>query len=394
MMQTTRLITVAGNVDRETSIAEELSRDHRAELVLRCLERSELLAAVRGARIDLVVFVGVPAWLDAHAVAEATERCSRIVGIASDPLEAEAFRALGVPLSEPGVHIGQLLSTGAEVPITEPVVPRESGRVVAVWGPKGAPGRTTVAVELACEIAKNENRTALIDGDTYGGDIAQMLAVVEEMPTIVWAAQAAAEDRLDEATLVTMLRRAGSQGPVLLPGTNRAELWTDISTYGWARLLDVFSASFSFTVIDVGFGVEMDDRLQFDRDRLSRQTIAAADHVVAICRADPVGIKTFLWSIERLKAITELDEVLVVANRVASGEADEIGYVLKKHLGKRPAVYLPDRPGEARLALDRGIPIGDLKPWGDISVAVRDLAASVGAKVPARGILTRLGGRS
>jgi len=393
-MPVLRVVTVAGNADRETAVAEELARDRRAELVLRCLDRSELFAACHGALVDLVVVVGVPPWLDQHAVTTAKQHSSRVAGIASDPLEAEALRRLAIPLEDPGTSVADLLDPTPDDPV--PVVQErpDRGRVVAVWGPKGAPGRSTIATELAAEIAATEPRTALIDADTYGGDIAQMLAVVDELPTIVWAAHAASEDRLDENALRSTLRRAGADGPVLLPGINRSELWTDISTYGWSRLLDVFAASFAFTVVDVGFGIEFDERMQHNRDRLARQTIGSADYTVAVCRADPVGMKTFLWAIERLKELRSLEEVYIVANKVAPGDADEVAYVLKKHLGKRPVVCLPTRHADARAAVDRGVTFRDIKPSGEFTSAIRDLASGIGAKVPPRGLLTKLGGRS
>ena len=48
--------------------------------------------------------------------------------------------------------------------------------VVAVWGPTGAPGRTTIAVTLATELAAL-GITVLVDADTYGGSVAQAVVV-------------------------------------------------------------------------------------------------------------------------------------------------------------------------------------------------------------------------
>lgn len=272
--------------------------------------------------------------------------------------------------------------------------PSQQGRLIAVWGPKGSPGRSTVACELAAEIARSEPGTLLVDADTYGGDLAQMFAVVEELPTIVWAAQAAADERLDEEMLRQLLRRTAPDGPVLLPGINRAELWTDISKYGWSQLLKFCARTFSFSIVDVGFGLEFDDRVQHDRDRVARHTIGVADHVVAVCRADPVGLKNFLWSVERLKEIRDLDDVFVVVNRVGPGEIDEVRFLLKRHLGKRPIAWLPFRPLEARQALDRGTTVSAVRPNGDIGESIRALAGAVGAAIPARGLLMRLAGRT
>ena len=52
--------------------------------------------------------------------------------------------------------------------------PDGDGRRVlaAVWGPKGGPGRTTVAVNLAFEAAAAGGEVLLVDADTYGGAVA------------------------------------------------------------------------------------------------------------------------------------------------------------------------------------------------------------------------------
>jgi Mrp family chromosome partitioning ATPase len=61
----------------------------------------------------------------------------------------------------------------ASLPLARPLEPG-NGRVIAVWGPKGAPGRTTVALNLAFEAAPLAGETLLVDADTYGGSIAQV----------------------------------------------------------------------------------------------------------------------------------------------------------------------------------------------------------------------------
>ena len=57
---------------------------------------------------------------------------------------------------------------------------RAAGRVVAVWGPAGAPGRTTVAIGVADEAARLGVSTLLADADPYGGTVAQTLGLLDE----------------------------------------------------------------------------------------------------------------------------------------------------------------------------------------------------------------------
>ena len=59
---------------------------------------------------------------------------------------------------------------------------RRTGSVVAVWGPTGAPGRTTAAVGIADEAARLGASTLLVDADVYGGVIAQVLGLLDESP--------------------------------------------------------------------------------------------------------------------------------------------------------------------------------------------------------------------
>jgi Mrp family chromosome partitioning ATPase len=55
----------------------------------------------------------------------------------------------------------------------------ETRRIVAaVWGPKGGPGRTAVAVNLAFEAAAIGGEVLLVDADTYGGAVAH--AIMQE----------------------------------------------------------------------------------------------------------------------------------------------------------------------------------------------------------------------
>ena len=68
-----------------------------------------------------------------------------------------------------------------------------------MWGPTGAPGRTTVAVGLATELARSGVHTLLADADVYGGVVAQVLGFLDEAPGLAAAVRLANNGQLDLA---------------------------------------------------------------------------------------------------------------------------------------------------------------------------------------------------
>src|SRR4029450_11154857 len=81
------------------------------------------------------------------------------------------------------------------------------GRMVAVWGPTGAPGRTTVAATLAGQLAVVGHEALLVDADTYGASVAQALGMLDESAGIAAAARAANQGALDVRRLGTLAPR-------------------------------------------------------------------------------------------------------------------------------------------------------------------------------------------
>jgi len=402
-MNELRIVTLAGDPDREAALALEIAGRRDVELVLRCVDRVELLAALRSDAIDAIVSVGAPAWFDKQEAYEASKAGIVVVGLVHDAPDADRLAELGAGLLPSEAPVQEVVDRcRSSEPLPAPAQPAhhsngDRGRLIAVWGPKGAPGRTRVAIELAAGFAANEPSTLLIDCDPYGGDVVQMLGIVEELASIVWAARLAARGQLDSIRLADDLRRAGRGGPIVLPGLPRAELWADVSEFGWRALLDVAVSSFTHTVCDVGFCIETASSPYpgngEGRNRMAIATLRAADAVVAVCRADPVGLKNFVWMFEHLRELVDEESIRIVANRVRRSEETQVGEVLRKHVGRRPAAYIPDMPSEVHRALLLG---RSLREAGASSsaAAIEALVTSLGGQVRSKGLITRMSGRA
>lgn len=387
-----RVVSVAGSLSRETQLADEMAAHPAFELAFRCRDRFELLATIRAGGVDAVLSAGVAAWFDYQCAEEARSADVPLFGLAADPIEADMLEVLGFQVLRDLSHLREVHLPGS---VPQPIGPSPNpGKLVAVWGPKGAPGRTTVAVELATVLAQGEHTTLLVDADLYGGDIPQLLGFTEELPSLIPICRRAARGELRHEGWIAELRRLRS-GPVVLPGLLRPELWAEVSTFGWAELLKAARNSFSKTVLDIGFCLERALPMHEGGGRNGVAITAAeeADQVLAVVRADPIGLRSFLWALTDHRDLLDRDRLVVLANRVRRGEEVEIARFMRRHLGRSPIALVPDRPDHVMQAVWEGAPITTAMPSSPISSSIREVAAAVGGRVEPRGFLTRLAGR-
>jgi cellulose biosynthesis protein BcsQ len=268
--------------------------------------------------------------------------------------------------------------------------------LLAVWGPKGAPGRTTVAVNLAFEAAPLVGEVLLVDADTYGGAVAQTLGFLEDTPGLAWAARLAGRGELDAPRLWHATRPAAPGAPRVLTGLPRAELWTEVRAGTWESLLELFRAAFPLTVIDAGFCLEEDEELLYDQVRLRRNAVTRlalqrCDLVVAVARADPVGLHAFIRGYQELRDLgVPPRRVRVVVNQLRPGlfggdrPADQVGSALHRYLGIQPAAFVPyDRAG-VDAALLAGQALREARPGCPAQQAIAGLAVALAPRLPTR----------
>ncbi|HET9021160.1 MAG TPA: hypothetical protein VFN34_04690, partial [Ornithinibacter sp.] len=99
--------------------------------------------------------------------------------------------------------------------------------VTVVWGPNGAPGRTTTAVTLAASLAGAGLTTMLVDLDTWGASVAQVLGLVDEAPGVAAAARASEQGVLDVPGLARLAPEV-VPGLRVLTGLPKADRWPEL----------------------------------------------------------------------------------------------------------------------------------------------------------------------
>jgi Flp pilus assembly CpaE family ATPase len=358
------VLVAASGASWESALVSALDRQRGSlTVVRRCVDIADLLAAAATGQAVAALLAAELAHLDADAVTRLLEHKVIPVGIITPGSADEALRLrrIGVEVQVDADRPDRIASAvvGAHTawtpqsPGRDPRdgatadAPASGGRLIAVWGPAGAPGRSTVAVGLASELAGLGRSTLLVDADVYGGSLAQMLGMLDESSGLLAAARSANQGRLDAATLAGHAR-AVSGGLRVLTGLPRADRWPELRPGAVTGVLSAARSLAACTVVDVGFCLEQDDELGFDsaprRNGATLRCLEEADLVVAVGTPDPVGLARLTRGLVDLLDAVPGAQVSPVVNRMRTSLAwsqTEVAETLSRFTGLSRISFLP-----------------------------------------------------
>lgn len=265
-------------------------------------------------------------------------------------------------------------------PSSTPDAPdRSPGEVIVVWGPTGAPGRSTVAAGLADASADRAVDTLLVDADVYGGVLASAFGVLEESPGLAGACRSAANGRLTADDLDHFCWSVG-QHLRLLPGIARADRWPEVRPSALVPLLVAARGLASVTVVDCGFSIESDEELSFDtlaprRNGATLALLDAADRVLVVGSADPPGMERLVRALADLRETLPAVSPEVVLNRVRSsaGPASDALAALRRFTGIETATVLPEDRPATDAAWTRGVGLSVAAPRSELRARLATL---------------------
>lgn len=230
--------------------------------------------------------------------------------------ESEAWRR------PPDILVGRAVAPA-------PSAPAAVRRIVAVSGPKGGTGKTTVSLNLAVSLARQGFRVALVDGSTHGDIVMATDGGAKARAGVfdVLAGRAS----LDEALLSTSLRGLSvmyAVGPTLpepevLQGDHRA---------AWKAVLGQVAARFDVVLVDTPGGML----------GATQQILGAASHVLGVLQAEVLSQRSmtmFRYALEALPLDQRPDVLGILINMVQVRHG--ISLDVLKELGESlPATWL------------------------------------------------------
>jgi len=233
------------------------------------------------------------------------------------------------------------------------------GEVTAVYGVRGGLGTTTLAVNLAVQLAASTSTSvALADLDLQRGDVATFLNLshIESIASI-----ASSSSDVDEIFLHGTLTRHAS-GISVLPAPQQIEEADTVGLDEVKLALRLLRSQFRHTVVDTP-------------RTITGATVAAfelADHILLITDLSIPSVRAarrFLDLLERLNVGTDRVELLIT--ELIRGPVDLKD--VTRSLGKEPLATLPRDESGASQAMNSGSPLNGGKPTG-LAAAVHSVA--------------------
>lgn len=304
------LLTV-GDQD-EADLVRSLARaGSPTRLVRRCLDLGELVGYAQAGAADVALLGSDVAGLRPDLLARIRESGCTVAGWADSEAREQQLLTLGcdlvlrADLTEP-TEIANRLAAAHEQLLVGRVEPAEhedddsragQGRSVALWGPTGSPGCTSVAVSMAREMAQAGRRVLLLDAHLRGGSLATQFGR-EPNGSVVTAARAAETGQVGVSVLRDHVQPLSRRSDVdVLDGVDRPVRSSEVGVIAFERVLRAALSAYEVVILDCGDADAAETGSEGSAE-LSRRALGAADVAVAVWAGRPQGAQRLAaqWS--------------------------------------------------------------------------------------------------
>jgi Flp pilus assembly CpaE family ATPase len=305
-----RLAVLVGTHRSAQSLVPGLQQS-RFALTYHCLEPAQLYEAIDAGAVDVALVSTGPRGLEAAALAALARRQIPLVVLDAQPHHARWSDFAGVVLASdatidlalaaleaalrgermrhPSEHPVVAASPDAAIPDSESTVelrdasPDSGGIVIAVVGGHGAPGRSTLALNVATLLGRVA-ATALIDADPGAPVLATRLGANtnKNLVTVAHLAPASPEEWMIALgrDLQPICTNNTSQ-TLFLAGLPRAD--SELRDGFLDGLIEAVRARFDYVVCDTGVR-------WLDGDRIARVPVQMANTVLLVTSAETAGV--------------------------------------------------------------------------------------------------------
>jgi pilus assembly protein CpaE len=257
---------------------------------------------------------------------------------------------------------------GTPAPRAVPGATRESdepGRVIAVFGPKGGVGRTTLAVNLAVAAATElGQRTCLVDASFQFGDVGVLLNLNPKNKSVADLLPELQSGDFESLDTFLINHSAGIRVLLAPPSPEMAEL---ITPHGVKRMLETLRMSHDLVIVDC--------MSSFNDTTLA--ILDLADTVLTMLSLEITSIKNIRLFLEVAEQLGySSDKVRLVLNRADSSLGIRVADV-EHSIGRRVDHTIVSDGRSVVYALNRGVPFFLSNREAQVSQDILRLASAV-----------------
>lgn len=248
--------------------------------------------------------------------------------------------------------------------MNEPVK-KNKCKIISVFSNKGGIGKTSLATNLALELAKiTKENIALIDLNFQMGDITTFLDL---KPSFNISYMLENLDKINETFLLSTLERYKSTSLYVLADPPYFKQADNIQPRQITRLFDTLKETFSYIIVDA--------EASFDG-----KNIAALDNsnlIMLVTVANLPALRNTQRCLELFEKLGyDKEKIKIVVNRYM--ENDEIKEVdIEKVLSKDIYWKIPNNYFAIMSAINKGIPVSDVNDTTNVSQSYKKLAQQI-----------------
>jgi Flp pilus assembly CpaE family ATPase/DNA-binding NarL/FixJ family response regulator len=238
------------------------------------------------------------------------------------------------------------------------------GELIVLYGGKGGVGKSVIATNLACGLAKEVGaRVALVDLDLQFGDLGVLLNLPQSQSIIDVV------ENIDQADVqyITDIMAEGPAGVRVLTTAPSPELADLVTPEHVQRILTTLRTTYDFVVVDTSG--HLGDITLSALDMASRILLITALSIPAVKNA-----KLALRLFETLNIPPQ--QITLVLNR-CEAHTEFNKESIESHLKFPIAVQLPHDPRTVVNSINRGMPFVVSNPEVEVSQRIRQLVASL-----------------